>query len=97
MSDSRPEEAKIAAAKILADAVLAKNLLEQQASDPITLALLRKDISYIQKDISEINTKLDNKYVTVETFEPIKRIVYGLVGLILIAVVGAILALIIKK
>lgn len=52
-------------------------------------------IKYIQRDIAEINVKLDDKYVTKDQFDPVKNIVYGLVALILVAVVGALVALII--
>jgi hypothetical protein len=68
------------------------------ASDlAITAAGVAVDISYIKADISNINSKLDDHYVTKDQFAPIQRLVYGLVGLILIAVVGAILALVLRK
>jgi ABC-type phosphate transport system permease subunit len=54
-------------------------------------------IKYIQRDIAEINLKLDDKYVTKDQFEPVKNVVYGLVALILIAVVGALIALVINN
>ncbi len=53
-------------------------------------------LDFIKKDIDEIKRKLDSNYVTKDQFEPVKKIVYGLVSLILIAVVGAIVALVIK-
>ena len=37
------------------------------------------------------------KYVTREEFAPIKGLVYGLVGLLLTGVIGAVLALVIRK
>lgn len=52
-------------------------------------------IKYIQRDIAEINTKLDDKYVTKDQFDPVRNIVYGLVAVILLAVVGALIALVI--
>jgi hypothetical protein len=74
-------------------------------SDPIDQIIERNEqmsesgiitsIKYIQRDIAEINHKLDDKYVTKETFEPVRNVVYGLVALILIAVVGAIVALVV--
>ena len=49
----------------------------------------------LKGDIGRLNDKVDSRYVTHEEFEPIKRLVYGVVGLILVAVVGALLALVI--
>lgn len=54
-------------------------------------------IGYIQRDISQINQKLDHNYVTKEEFAPVKTLVYGMVGLILTAVVGALITLVIRK
>lgn len=53
-------------------------------------------LEYIKRDVADIKTRLDAQYVTVQEFEPVKKIVYGMVGLILVAVVGAIIALVIK-
>jgi hypothetical protein len=64
--------------------------------DVSRVPLLCASILRTSKDISDIKKSLDEKYVTKEKFEPIKNLVYGAVGLILVAVVGAILALIIK-
>lgn len=38
-----------------------------------------------------------NRFVSKDEFEPVKLLVYGLVGLILIAVIGALLALVVSK
>lgn len=40
--------------------------------------------------------KMDKRYVSKETFEPIKKLVYGTVGAVLVAALTAILALIFK-
>jgi hypothetical protein len=54
-------------------------------------------IKYIQRDIASINQKLDDKYVTKDEFEPIKRIVYGVITILGISILGAILQLVLKK
>ncbi len=61
-----------------------------------TLAELVIGMRYVQRDVKDIKEGLERNYVTQEAFEPIKRIVYGLVALILTAVVVALLALIIQ-
>jgi hypothetical protein len=61
------------------------------------LAVIANDISYIKGQIVEIKQKLEGEYVTHDEFEPVKKVVYGLVSLILVAVVGALLGLVIFK
>lgn len=67
------------------------------------IALIQQDMQYVKegmKDLKdgmdEVNKKLNDRYVSKEEFEPIKKVVYGLVGLILVAVVGAIISLVVK-
>lgn len=59
--------------------------------------LIRNDIGYIKKEVSEIKELISNEYVTKTEFKPIKNIVYGLVGAILLSVVAGLMTLIIKK
>jgi len=61
-----------------------------------SLALIEQALDYIKKDIKDIKEELDGKYVTQDQFEPVRRIVYGGVAFILIAVVGAVIALVVK-
>lgn len=70
---------------------------EQKQSDETNIAVMASNITDIKDDVKDIKHKLENNYVTKEAFEPVKRLVYGLVGLILISVVVAILALVIKQ
>ena len=53
-------------------------------------------ISDIQEDVKDIKGKLEAHYVTNEQFEPVKKIVYGMVSVILLAVIGAVVALVLK-
>ena len=55
------------------------------------------DLKYIRRDLDAIMKKLDEGYVTKAEFAPVKTIVYGLVGLMLTAVVAALLGLVITK
>jgi hypothetical protein len=63
--------------------------------DDIKLAIIQTDLAYIKEKLNAVDNKVSSHYVSKEEFEPIKRIVYGLVSLILIAVVGALVALVI--
>ena len=59
----------------------------------VELAVMANDIKNIKDDVSEIKDKLDNQYVTKTEFEPVKKVVYGIVGLILTAVIAALIGL----
>lgn len=55
-----------------------------------------KDVEQIKKDITEIKLLVTQNYVRREEFNPVQKIVYGLVSVILMAVLGAMIALVIK-
>lgn len=63
--------------------------------EEITIALIKKDVEYIRKDVVDIKNAMASDYITRLEFDPIKKIVYGLVGLILTAVMGALVGLVI--
>lgn len=65
--------------------------------EEIQIAVIARDIEYIKDNVKNINAKLEGDYVTREEFDPIKKIVYGLVGLILVSVVGYILTAVLHK
>lgn len=54
-------------------------------------------LEFIIKELDEIKLKLEKNYVTAEEFKPVKTIVYGMVSLVLIAVVGALITLVVKS
>jgi hypothetical protein len=49
-----------------------------------------------EEQLTKIIEFIDKKYVTKDSFSPVQKIVYGLVGAILLAVVGALVALVLK-
>ena len=62
--------------------------------------LLSKDMAYLRKDVEQILGEIKNigkNYVTQKEFWPIKAIVYGATGLILVGVFGALVALVVSK
>lgn len=65
--------------------------------DAVNLAVMANDLTYVRKAVDDLNEKVDHNYVTKEEFRPVKQLVYGLVGLILMGVVGAILSLVVRK
>ena len=54
-------------------------------------------IDELKTQFNTLEAKIDNNFVTKTEFDPIKRLVYGMVALILVGVLSAILAAIIKK
>ncbi len=60
------------------------------------IPLICQDISSIHTSMKEINDKLDNKFVTKESFWAVKMLVYGAATLILTTAFGELLKLIIK-
>ena len=54
------------------------------------------DHTEILKKIEEINDKLDRSFVPVSRFVPVERITYGMITVILLAVLGAIVKLVIR-
>lgn len=68
--------------------------------DELTNAELTIHLQYIREELNKISVKLDTMteiFVTKEEFAPVKKLVYGLVGIVLTSVVVAVLALIIKS
>ena len=76
---------------------VARKVVEEARITAEKVLLFSQTMEYIQKDIAEIKTKLDNKYVTKEEFSSVKAISYSLVGIICVSVVGAILNLVFNR
>lgn len=68
-----------------------------RVSDETKLAVIQNDLAYIKEKLTSVETKVSSNYVSKEEFDPVKKIVYGLVGLILVAVVGALISLVVRK
>lgn len=62
----------------------------------LQLGVITEQLQRAREDIKNLDSKIDNNYVTKTEFEPVQKLVYGLVGLILTSVVGALLYLVIQ-
>ena len=71
--------------------------MARKKNNDIAIAEMAKDIEYIKKAIEAIDDKLNENFVTKVEFDPVRRLVYGVVSLILISVILAILALVILQ
>lgn len=61
------------------------------------IAVVIEQVGGVRRDITALSDKIDNNYVTKTEFEPVQKLVYGLVGLVLTTVVGALLLLVVKQ
>jgi hypothetical protein len=71
--------------------------MTKESTDKLNWTVLQKDVEFIKINVSEMKEKMEKDYVTQDEFKPVKNIVYGLVGLILTSVVGALIALVLKQ
>lgn len=65
--------------------------------DEARYQVLENKLDAVQDDVREIKEVLRGSYVTQDQFGPVRTIVYGLVGLILLSVVGALLTLVLRS
>ena len=86
---------EIAAAKLLADV---ENLMERIPKNlGGEIATLSGKISTVIRDVDDLKKMIRSDFVTRAELDPIKRLVYGVVGLILTGVIGGLLGLVILK
>ena len=60
------------------------------------VAVILSEMKTVKDDVRDIKSKLEKDYVTEDEFTPVKNIAYGLVSTILLAVIGALVALVLK-
>lgn len=60
------------------------------------VAVILSEMKTVKEDVKDIKDKLEKDYITQDQFTPVKNIAYGLVSTILLAVVGALVALVLK-
>lgn len=68
-----------------------------KSQDQVDIAVILSQLQDIKDDVRDIKTKLEHDYVTRQEFNPIQKLVYGLVALTLTAVITGLLAMIIRK
>lgn len=56
--------------------------------------LMSEVVAGLKQEFHEMREQIQNRYVSRDEFQPVKNIVYGMVGVIMVAVCGAVLALI---
>ena len=56
----------------------------------IQVKLILQDLKYIKQRLDHITTDLESKYVRRTEFAPVRNLIYGLVGVLLLGLIGAI-------
>ena len=87
------------------------SLLDANDSTATKIAIMATNIANMGKDITELKSdiksdvadlkqridNMGNRYVSQDEFKPVRSIVYGLVGIILTTVIGALISLVLLK
>jgi len=53
-----------------------------------------RELENVRIDLTNLRTEIATKYVTKDEFKPVRMVVYGMVGALLLAVVAAIVGLV---
>lgn len=61
------------------------------------MAVVLNELTHIREEVTEIKDSLKTEVVKREEFEPVQRVVYAMVALVLTAVVGAVVALVVRQ
>lgn len=75
--------------------------MTKPTSQETRLAVIANDIIYIKEKLKTIDDKIEGDFISREEFsakfDPIQKIVYGLVSLVLISVFGALIGIVILR
>jgi hypothetical protein len=63
----------------------------------VSLDRLDEKVNNIKETVTKIDIRLEKDYITKDEFDPIKKIVYGTVAILLTGVIVALLALVIRR
>ena len=74
-----------------------RNIRDREAATRELLVRLEERIISIQRELEDVQERLDEKYVTKKEFAPIQRAVYAAIGLILTAFIGSLIILVFKS
>jgi hypothetical protein len=68
---------------------------KRRQSDRDTAVMMIK-LDYIIAEVADIKKNIKECYVTKIEFDPVKKVVFGLVALILTGVIGAVITLVVR-
>ena len=70
---------------------------EKRRQSDKDIGVIMTKLDFLITEVTDIKKNIKECYVTKIEFDPIKRLVFGAVGLILVAFVGAIIALVVNR
>lgn len=73
---------------------------DMEADEKVALADISARLKILESHTERIAQKLDDldrRYVSNDAFEPVKKLAYGMAGVILLGVFGALLSMVVKK
>ena len=73
------------------------NQKNRDQQDEINLAVFNNKLDNLTCTVNDIKKKMENEYITRAEFSPISKGFYGLITTVGVIVIGAVLALIIKR
>jgi phage-related minor tail protein len=77
--------------------IMAENTLDTLAKD---IEYIKGDVEEVKGDVKELKAEVKKYYLTIKQFEsefkPVRNIIYGMVAVILVAVLTALVMLVIK-
>lgn len=86
---------ELAAAKLFADV---EHLMERIPDDlGASIATLSGQVATAVRDLDEVKRMLRSDFVTRQELDPVRKLAYGVVGLILTGVIGGLLGLVILR
>lgn len=96
--EQREDELQRVAAMAAAEVVRIIGQVPQiDAKELVASAVMQNDVAAIKTSVEKIEKKLETHYITVDQFEPVRKIVYGVAAIFGVSIVGAIIALILRK
>jgi len=72
-------------------------MTNRKPTQAVQIAEMAKDVGYIKAKVDSIEKDIKADYVSRTEFEPIKKLVYGMVTLILSGVVVAVISLVLRQ
>jgi hypothetical protein len=71
-------------------------LRDELRKQGVMSAVLEQRLNAVEADVERLIVHGDTHYVSVARYMPVERVLYGMVGLILVSFVGALLALVMR-
>ena len=79
--------------RLLADLAALRDELRQQG---LMSAVLDQRLRTLEHDVERLANHADTHYVPLARYAPVEKVLYGLIGLILVSFVGALAALVMR-